>query len=64
MVQNGPSPIVVYEDKHGAIAMAKQEEPGERAKHIDVRYHYIRRLVADEAIRVVYCGRQRCWQIP
>lgn len=46
-------PVPVFEDNQGAIAMAKKEET-KRAKHIDVKLHFIRDAVADGRIQLVY----------
>lgn len=49
-------PVLIYEDNQGAIAMAEREEK-RRAKHIDVKYHFIRNAVADGKIKLVYVPR-------
>ena len=37
--------IDLFEDNQGAIAIAENPISGGRTKHIDVRYHFIRKLV-------------------
>ena len=38
-------PMIVYMDNTGAIDLAHNWSYGNRSKHIDTRYHYIRRLI-------------------
>ena len=47
-------PMVILSDSQGAMALAKNPEHHARSKHIDVRYHYVRRVVADGAVRLEY----------
>jgi hypothetical protein len=37
----------LYGDNNGAIFISRHSHVGPRTKHIDVRYHYIRELIAD-----------------
>ena len=46
--------VKIYEDNQGAIAFTKNNVNHKRNKHIDVRYHYTRRLVEQEEIEVIY----------
>ena len=48
------NPVVVYEDNQGAIAIAKNEGYQSRAKHIDIRYHFIRDQVKTKVIQLHY----------
>ncbi|KMQ92933.1 integrase core domain protein [Lasius niger] len=48
------SPTVLYVDNQSAIKIAKNPEFHERTKHIDVRYHHIRKMVENAAIQVLY----------
>jgi hypothetical protein len=43
------------EDNQSAIAMAKNPQFHSRAKHIDIRHHFIREQVNGEEIKLVYC---------
>ena len=43
-------PMVILCDSQGANALAKNPEHHSRSKHIDVRYHYVRRVVADGVV--------------
>ena len=44
----------MYEDNQRAIAIAKNEGYKSRAKHIDIRYHFIRDQVKAKVIRLEY----------
>jgi len=49
------SPVTVYEDNQGAIALCQNPVNRQRSKHIDVRYHFIRREVYASKVVVKYC---------
>jgi hypothetical protein len=51
---NTKNPIIICEDNQSAIKMAKNPIHNCRSKHIDVRYHVIRDLVAAKVIEVKY----------
>lgn len=40
------APTLIYEDNQSAIAMTKNPQFHGRAKHIDIKHHYIREQVA------------------
>lgn len=44
-------PVTMFEDNHGCIGMAKNLE-SKRAKHIDIRYHFVRDHVAEGKLDV------------
>jgi hypothetical protein len=48
------SSIKIFEDNQGCIAMAKNPVNHERTKHIDIKYHFVRELVADGVIEISY----------
>ena len=50
----GVMPGIIYEDNEGAIFLAKNQQVGMRTKHIDVKYHFIRDLVADKFLDIRY----------
>ncbi|XP_046391667.1 secreted RxLR effector protein 161-like [Ischnura elegans] len=52
-VQN--EPIIIYEDNQGCIKIASNEKFSARTKHIDVRHHFIRDLMKNNVIQLVYC---------
>lgn len=49
------SPMMIHEDNQSAICMTKNHLFHGRTKHISIKYHFIRELVADNIIKVVYC---------
>ena len=49
------APTLIYEDNQSAIAMAKNPQFHGRAKHIDIKHHYIRDQVTEGAIALKYC---------
>ena len=46
---------VVYEDNQGAIALVKNPVCRQRCKHVDIKYHFIRSIVRDDKVSLVYC---------
>ena len=48
------SSMLILTDNQGAMALAKNPNHHQRSKHIDVRYHYVRRQVAKRVIRLDY----------
>ena len=48
-------PTTLMEDNQSAIAMAKNPQFHGRAKHIDIRHHFIRERVNGGDIKLVYC---------
>ena len=47
-------PIEVRVDNVGAIGMAESPSTSSRSRHIDTRYHFVRRMVTDGEIRIVF----------
>jgi hypothetical protein len=52
------SPSVIHEDNQSAIAYTKNAKNQSKARHLGVRFHYIRENVRDGKIRVEYCPTQ------
>lgn len=50
---NGPTTI--FEDNQSAICMAKNPQFHGRAKHIGIKYHFIREQVCTESVQIKYC---------
>ena len=48
-------PIDVMEDNQAYIAIASNEETSQRAKHIDIRYHFVRGMIQAGVIKLTYC---------
>ena len=49
------SPTVMYSDNQSAIALTKDHQYHARTKHIDIRYHFIRWIIENGSIRLIYC---------
>ena len=49
------SPTTLYSDNQSAIALTKDHQYHARTKHIDIRYHFIRWIVEQGSIRLIYC---------
>lgn len=47
-------PVEVKVDNAGAIFLANNKALGQRAKHIDTRYHFVREFVEDRIIKIGY----------
>ena len=55
-LKNKPtSPTLILEDNQAAICLAKNPQFHGRAKHIDIKYHFVREQVASGNIAVKYC---------
>lgn len=48
-------PTTLYADNQSAIALAQDQQYHARTKHIDIRYHFIRWIIAEGKIKLVYC---------
>lgn len=48
------SPTTIYEDNQSTIKIAEDDGEPKRLKHIDVKHHYIRELIALETIKLDY----------
>jgi len=48
-------PTTLYGDNQSAIALAKDHQYHARTKHIDVRFHFIRWVIDNGQLRLVYC---------
>jgi hypothetical protein len=49
------NPIPLYSDSQSAIALTKDGSYHARTKHIDIRYHFIRFVVQNGSIDLIYC---------
>ena len=55
-LKNKPtSPTLILEDNQAAICLAKNPQFHGHAKHIDIKYHFVREQVANGNIAVKYC---------
>jgi len=48
----------IYVDNTGAINMAKNPVISKKSKHIDLRFHYLRHMVASEAVELVHVNTE------
>ena len=51
-------PTTIFEDNQSAICLAKNPQYHGRAKHIDIKYHYVRERVAAGDIKLEFCKSQ------
>lgn len=55
-----PQPTTtVYQDNQACITMAQQDSATRRSKHIDIRYHFVRDVIAEEKMRLQYLPTNR-----
>lgn len=47
--------VTVFEDNQSAIQMTKNPQFHGRAKHIGIKFHFIRELVSDGTVKLQYC---------
>ena len=45
----------LFSDNQAAIALTRDHQYHARTKHIDVRYHWIRWVIEQGSLRLVYC---------
>ena len=50
------APMLLYEDNQSAIAMSRNPQFHGRAKHIDIKHHFIREQVSNGTILLEYCS--------
>ena len=53
-VTTSSEPIVIYSDSQLSIAYTKDLKFHNRTKHIDIKYHFVKNLVAREEINLEY----------
>jgi hypothetical protein len=51
-------PIIVQVDNVGAIFMASNVTTSTQTKHVDVLYHFVRELVEEGFIKIIFVGRK------
>jgi hypothetical protein len=47
-------PITMYQDNIGATYLTENDIHNKRSKHIDIRYHHVRDLVAQKILKIEY----------
>ena len=54
----GHRPVVIYEDNTGCIHWSKNPVDHQRAKHIDLKYHYVRAKVKSGDVKLIHCDTE------
>ena len=49
------TPTTLFSDNQSAIALTKDHQYHARTKHIDIRFHFIRWIVKNGSLRLIYC---------
>ena len=52
---------VMLEDNSGAVSISRSAKITPRTKHIDIKFHHVRSLVADGVVDVTYCRGRTFW---
>ncbi|XP_071053569.1 uncharacterized protein [Onthophagus taurus] len=52
---NSKKPIVLYNDNQSCQKLAKNNVYHSTTKHIDIKYHFIRKVLEDNVINLKYC---------
>ena len=55
MNQNSVDPMTIFEDNQSTTATTKIPQHHGRAKHIDIKFHYIREMITMNKIELRYC---------
>lgn len=56
--------ILVYRDSKVTISRAYTKVYNGKSRHISLRYKYIKQLIEDEIILILYVGQVTTWRIP
>ena len=48
-------PTIIYEDNQSTIAMSKNPQFHGRAKHVDIKFHFIREQICSKTLELEYC---------
>ena len=57
MSETSVTPITIFEDNQSTIEMTKNPQFHSKAKHIDIKFHYIRELVTTGKVDLKYCRK-------
>lgn len=49
------TPVTIFVDNQGTIALFTDPVSRQRSKHIDIRYHFVRSALSDGKITIKYC---------
>lgn len=56
---DGSTNPVIFCDNSSTIKLSKNPVLHGKSKHIDVRFHFLRDLVNEEAVQLKFCGTQQ-----
>jgi len=48
-------PTITFEDNESCISLASNDMTTSKSKHIDIKYHYIRDLIKQGSIAIIWC---------
>jgi hypothetical protein len=48
-------PTPLFSDNQSAITLTKDHQYHPRTKHIDIRFHFIRWIIEEGSLRLIYC---------
>ena len=51
-------PIIVRVDNVGAIFISENVTTGQRTKHVDIRYNYVREFIQDCFLKIIFVKSQ------
>ena len=51
-------PVVLFEDNQSAMKSAGNQEGVTRIKHMDIRFHFVKDVVADKLVKLVYVSTE------
>ena len=49
------SPVTLLEDNQACMDIARKDVASPKLKHIDIRYHFVRTMLRENKIQLVYC---------
>ena len=50
-----PSPTSLFCDNQATIKLAIEDNYHARTKHIDIRFHFIRKTITNDSLKIIYC---------
>ena len=50
--------VIINEDNQGCLKMLESNKGGNRTKHIDVKYHYVRDIMEKREMKFEYCSTE------
>ena len=49
------APVTLLEDNQACMGIASKDIASPKLKHIDIRYHFVRTMVQENKVQLVYC---------